>query len=129
MRRRNLQERRKNVPLSALALGIALLTAVNESSAQQLPEHSGRTSTEVYLSIGVLVFGVLLIGLQVLVILKMAKGWETHSIRMVGLTLVIVAGLFLITAGYSQDQIAPMVGLLGTIAGYLLGKTSSKDET
>lgn len=128
MRGKNSQERRKSTPLSALASGIALLTVVNESSAQQFPEHSGRTSTEVYLSVGVLVFGILLIGLQVLVMLKMAKGWETHSTRMVGLTLVIVAGLFLITAGYSQDQIAPMVGLLGTIAGYLLGKTSPKDE-
>jgi heme/copper-type cytochrome/quinol oxidase subunit 3 len=99
------------------------------SDAQQLPELSGRTSTELYLSLGVLVFGLLLIGLQVLVMLKTAKGWETHSTRMVGLTLVIVSGLFLITAGYSENQAAPMIGLLGTIAGYLLGKTSPKEET
>ncbi len=128
MRGKNSQEKRKGAHLSALVTGAALLTAASASYAQQLPEHSGRTSTEIYLSVGVLLFGVLLIGLQVLVMLKMAKGWETHSTRMVGLTLVIVAGLFLITAGYSQDQIAPMVGLLGTIAGYLLGKTSPKDE-
>jgi peptidoglycan/LPS O-acetylase OafA/YrhL len=128
MRGKNSRERRKGKELPALVIGGALLASASESYAQQLPEHGGRTSTEVYLSIGVLVFGILLIGLQVLVMLKMAKGWETHSTRMVGLTLVIVAGLFLITAGYSQDQIAPMVGLLGTIAGYLLGKTSPKDE-
>ena len=34
----------------------------------------------------------------------------------------LIAGLFLIFAGYSQDQMAPMMGLLGTVAGYLLGK-------
>jgi hypothetical protein len=32
--------------------------------------------------------------------------------------------MFLITAGYTSDQIAPMIGLLGTIAGYLLGKST-----
>lgn len=46
---------------------------------------------------------------------------------MIGLTLVVTAGLFLITAGYSETQIAPMMGLLGTIAGYLLGKEAADD--
>jgi hypothetical protein len=128
MRGKNSRERRTGKNLPALVIGGALLASASESYAQHLPEHSGRASAEIYLSVGVLLFGVLLIGLQVLVMLKMAKGWETHSTRMVGLTLVIVAGLFFITAGYSQDQIAPMVGLLGTIAGYLLGKTAPKDE-
>ena len=47
---------------------------------------------------------------------------------MTGLTLVLVAGLFLITAGYSQNQVAPMMGLLGTIVGFLLGTTEKKTE-
>lgn len=38
---------------------------------------------------------------------------------------MVIAGLFLITAGDSESQSAPMIGLLGTIAGYLLGKTES----
>ncbi|QTA83229.1 Uncharacterized protein dnl_56240 [Desulfonema limicola] len=49
-----------------------------------------------------------------------------NSTRSVGFTLVIVSGLFLITAGYSQEQISPMIGLLGTTAGYLLGKTETE---
>ena len=35
---------------------------------------------------------------------------------------------FLISAGYSQDQLAAMMGLLGSIAGYLLGKEGSKTD-
>jgi hypothetical protein len=93
---------------------------------QQLPEYSGKSLVEVYLSLGILIFGVIILGLQIGLMLKLGKGWGPNSIRMTGLTLVIIAGLFLITAGYSQDQIAPMVGLLGTIAGYLLGKTEAK---
>jgi hypothetical protein len=61
-------------------------------------------------------------GLQILVMLRQNKYWDTWAIKIVGLTLVITAGLFLIVAGYSQDQVAPMMGILGTVVGYLLGK-------
>lgn len=83
---------------------------------------SGHTVSEICLSIGVLVFGALLMGLEVLVMLKQDKYWDAWSFKILGLTLVITAGLFLVVAGYSQNQIAPMMGLLGTVAGYLLGK-------
>jgi len=95
--------------------------------AQQAPELTGRTTTELYLSLAVLLFGLIILGLEIGVMFKLGKGWGTNSIRISGITLVIISGLFLITAGYSQNQIAPMVGLLGTIAGYLLGK-SDKPE-
>jgi uncharacterized membrane protein YkgB len=45
------------------------------------------------------------------------------------ITLIIFSVLFLITAGYDNNQIAPAVGLLGTIAGYLLGKSANDSET
>lgn len=85
-------------------------------------------ATEMYLSLGILLFGIILMAFEVMVILKRQEGWNTNAIKVVGLTLVIVAGLFLITAGYSENQIAPMIGLLGTIAGYLLGKSSKKED-
>ena len=84
-----------------------------------------RTLYETQLGWAVLGFGAFLIFLEVAVMLRLKGGWETQSIRIVGITLVVVAGLFLIVAGYSQEQIAPMIGLLGTIIGFLLGKTSS----
>jgi hypothetical protein len=74
------------------------------------------------LSVGVLVFGLVVLGMIVLLRLKAASA-ESTTFRLFGLTLVITAGLFLIVAGYSQQQIAPMMGLLGTVAGYLLGKS------
>ncbi len=86
----------------------------------------GRTYSETYLSTAVLIFGLSLMLLQVMLLLRAKQGWGTNSTRLAGLTLVTVAGLFLITAGYSQNQIAPMFGLLGTIAGYLMGKTEDK---
>jgi hypothetical protein len=83
---------------------------------------SGHTAIEIALSLGVLVFGAVIISLEILVMLKRSMYWDIWSFKILGLTLVIVAGLFLIVAGYSQNQAAPMMGLLGTVAGYLLGK-------
>lgn len=50
------------------------------------------------------------------------------SIKFIVITLIITSTLFLITAGYSNDQIAPAVGLLGTIAGYLLGRIQHSNQ-
>jgi hypothetical protein len=73
------------------------------------------------LSVGVLLFALVLSSL--LTYLRRTSGVaESLFFKMVGLVLVVSAGLFLIVAGYTQQQIAPMMGLLGTIAGYLLGK-------
>jgi hypothetical protein len=37
---------------------------------------------------------------------------------------VITGSLVLITAGYSNEQIAPAFGLFGTVIGYMLGRMS-----
>jgi hypothetical protein len=44
-------------------------------------------------------------------------------IRLVALLLIVSGVLFLVAAGYSAQDISPALGLLGTVAGYLLGKT------
>jgi hypothetical protein len=104
---------------------LVILTTVFASiaEAQQAPALSGRSIEELWLSLGVLAFGFLVIGFEIALMFRLAKGWGAASTRIVGITLIVVAGLFLITAGYSESQSAPMIGLLGTIAGYLLGKT------
>ena len=95
-----------------------------------LAKKSGRSALEGLLSIGVLAFGLLFSGILTIVAVKCRteKLFGASYLKLVGLTLVITAGLFLICAGYSQDQIAPMIGLLGTIAGYLLGKGEAKEK-
>ncbi|GGK79796.1 hypothetical protein ACD591_08265 [Rufibacter glacialis] len=76
------------------------------------------------LSFCVLGFGVIMMGLLVHVI-KCSHIEKENIVRVLMVTLIIISTLFLITAGYSNDQIAPAIGLLGTVAGYLLGKSSS----
>ena len=72
-------------------------------------------------------FALIIIILQSAVLLRAAKGWGPQSTRVFGITLTVTMGTFLITAGYSQEQIAPMMGILGTLLGYLLGQTRADD--
>ena len=46
-------------------------------------------------------------------------------LRVFGTILVIVMATFLVVAGYTNEQLGAPLGLLGTIAGYLLGRDSS----
>lgn len=71
------------------------------------------------LAIGVLVFATLLISANFYVMVRSARYWTDRSFKAFSLTLIICAGLFLIVIGFSDKQLAPMMGLLGTLAGYI----------
>lgn len=71
-------------------------------------------------SSAVLVFGLFVCCIAAYLV-KLGKSSES-VLKLFGTILVIVATLFLIVAGYSDKQIAPAMGLLGTVVGYLLGK-------
>lgn len=43
-------------------------------------------------------------------------------LKVFGIVLIVCMSAFLMIAGYGQDQLTPIVGLFGAIAGYLLGK-------
>jgi len=88
------------------------------------------TSVEIVLSVAILLFGLSCLLVESFLILKIGVNkWDSHSVsRMIGLTLIITSGLTLVTAGYSSEQMSPVMGLLGTIAGYLLGSSSKGGE-
>lgn len=77
------------------------------------------------ISAAVLVFGLLVLLLAAYLI-RVGKNTEA-VLRIFGTILIVVIAVFLVVAGYTDTQIAPVMGLLGTIAGYLLGK-DTKDS-
>jgi len=118
--------------LSFVLLGLPLVAAAQQvPGAAQVPtQPHDWTSVEIVLSIVVLVFALLVLALQAVLIVKARSNWHPTLItRTMGLTLIIAAGLFMITAGYSADQVSPVMGLLGTVAGYLLGSTEARATT
>jgi len=81
---------------------------------------------EIIFSSVVLAFGFALIVLFTRNLLRDGQHWRAMYLRLTVLTVVVTAGLFVITAGYSQDQVSPMMGLLGTLVGYLLGRETNQ---
>jgi hypothetical protein len=67
------------------------------------------------------------LSLMIAEIWRMEMGWGTASIRIVGLTLVVTAALFILMMPSSLVTLTPervtvAFSLLAAIAGYLFGK-------
>jgi hypothetical protein len=81
------------------------------------------SSYEFILSCCILSFGLLTLLMITILTLKRVIN-PSHVLKIIILTLVIICSLLLVTAGYSNSQIAGVTGILGSIAGYLLGRSS-----
>lgn len=66
------------------------------------------------------------------VMANMMKGVRQPSsisiLRLMGIPVIICAAMCLIFAGFNHDQITSVMGLFGTIAGYLLGRGERADS-
>lgn len=77
--------------------------------------------------VGALAFSLMV--LLLLVYLRRSKEIDVGTFfKLSGLTLVLGSALSLYAVGYDQNQIAPMIGLLGTITGYILGRSEGKGD-
>jgi hypothetical protein len=93
---------------------------------QPAPAQWWSTTSAMTMSATVLLFGFLTLCLAAYVI-RRGHPWEA-VLKIFGMVLIIVLTVFLIVAGYDDKQIAPAMGLLGTIAGYLLGKDVARPD-
>jgi hypothetical protein len=77
---------------------------------------------------GVLGFATIVVVLMtILLYRKDANGQQT--LKCFGLVLIITFSSILLIVGYSSEQLTPIVGLFGAIAGYLLGKDHAATAT
>lgn len=76
-------------------------------------------------SAAVLVFGSLIM-LLATCLLYLGRNAD-DVLKLFGTLIIVISAVFLVVAGYSDTQIAPVIGLLGTIAGYLLGRESTPE--
>lgn len=73
-----------------------------------------------------LLFGLIVMGLSTYLL---RAGQPAQSVlRVFGTLLVIIMASFLVVAGYTNEQLAAPMGLLGTVAGYLLGRQTTDDR-
>jgi hypothetical protein len=102
-----------------------LISLPFDNFAQMLPEESNSEQVQLGLGITVLAFGLILTISVLYFLLKMGKGFGNVIFKTIGIILILTASLFLVVTGYSQAQIAPVIGLLGTIAGFVFGSNLS----
>lgn len=102
-------------------------TAVDTTKAPTAPPYYAWTKTQVDLTWGIVVFALALFAGQFAVMFVSKQFWTDRQFKAFTLTLILTVGLILIIAGFTDAQIAPMMGLIGTIAGYVLG-SSGKDQ-
>jgi Flp pilus assembly protein TadB len=75
------------------------------------------------LSLGIGMFAIILLACVTILLRREAEHVSPEQLlRTFGILVIIFAAIFLVIAGYSDTQITPVIGLLGTIAGYLLGR-------
>lgn len=98
-----------------------------KASFEQISQHSLITDREQLLSYSILIFGVCVLIVQYLLLRSPHRG-AYEILQLLSINLIVTGTLFLISAGFAAQQIAPGLGLFGTVAGYVLGRKSSEDN-
>ena len=80
------------------------------------------------LPIAFLVFGAVIIGMEIFVLAKKNQGFGPQAVRIIGITVVLVIAAALSSINLSLDRLTPIIGLLGTLAGYLAGRGETKSQ-
>ncbi len=113
-----------------LFLAIFFLTPFGVFALGQAPDlERNWTSIEIVLSFSLLIFALILIGIEAYIIKNAQKPWlPMNIVRLIGLTLILCLAAFLVVAGYGKEQISAVIGLLGVIAGYLLGANNGGND-
>jgi hypothetical protein len=92
------------------------------------PAYSFLSSREIWMAFLVLIFASAVGAFCVILVRTKALSAE-QVIRITALLMIVTGTLLLVVTGYSAEQIAPALGLLGTVAGYLLGRSDAKAES
>lgn len=112
------------ITIQELDAKIAALREAREKKTVEKEDIWWTAQNAMTISSAVLVFGVFT---MIIALTMVKRGTNPEAaLRILGTLVILFAALFLVVAGYSDKQIAPVMGLLGTIAGYLLGKTTKE---
>jgi len=103
--------------------------SANTSTADHLAQQPWSPELVIYLSTSILLMTALALILGSVLLWKRSYAGQ-DILRLYGVVIIVGLSALLLVAGFSNDQLTPIVGLFGAIAGYLLGKDSKpgKDD-
>lgn len=116
--------------LSGFLCIVAFVALGQDVPAPQNPSDGGNragpislmSNREFWLSIAIMAFGAFVISVQYILLRNAVESKTEHISTSFLVTIIIIGTLMLISSGFSSEDIAPALGLFGTIAGYLLGR-------
>lgn len=91
------------------------------------PNYGFISEKECVLAILVIITALICMSFVFFLLKNIVKLKAEDILRVFGVALIVLGTMFMIVSGYSSAQIAPAMGLFGTIAGYLLGKSDKKE--
>ena len=87
------------------------------------------SGSKVWLSVMVLVFGFLTIWMLLRAMIKRKKFFGPNFTKIIGVTVILTFALLLATLDIqSNELVTALVGLIGTLGGYLFGKSDNYDS-
>lgn len=119
---------KKDSVTSALPINAKPKTEGTKKARENPNAKAFHTPNEIELTVYYLVFGFIVLIITAFLLHKSSIDSHT-TFKYFIIVLLILSMLLLIATGLNNDQIAPAVGLFGTIAGYLLGKTDFTPST
>ena len=99
------------------------------SAAQALPQVQAGSlfaDRNLQLTLIVLFFGLLALVLLYLMVRHERAG--AFELRIFIITILVFGSLLILSAGFGGDQLGPVIGFFGTIAGYVLGRGDRPSE-
>ena len=110
-----------------ILIGILAFAIIASSENNTVSQSNASANTDDYrglfLNIAIILMALVLCGAEILVLINTKQGWGPNAVRVIAVTLIVTTALLALTSGVgtSQQNLAPLWGLLGTIAGYVLG--------
>jgi glycerol uptake facilitator-like aquaporin len=104
----------------------ASMTANPSAGGNLMNFFSVRTPYEFWLTFLIGLIGLTIIAALIWSVNKVENRRPEDITRPIIVVTIIMGTLILVTAGYSNEQIAPAFGLFGTIVGYILGRLAQQ---
>lgn len=110
--------------LSAIPLATASLAQVlNPTAGGNLALPVSNFGNREWMTVLILVFGVVIILIEYMLLRNRTSDKVEDLGKYLVITVIIIGTLALMVGSIDNNQTAPAVGLFGTIAGYLLGRS------
>jgi hypothetical protein len=101
----------------------------DKSPPERPAGHDYLGSFEFIITLMVVAIGLIALAMEFILLRQVGTLKAEDALRVFAVTLIIIGTLFFITAGFDSTQIAPAMGLFGTVAGYLLGRSIDRKES